>query len=277
MKSLIVLFFLSLLLLPDTSQAQQHMLTKLWETDTIMRTPESVLFDGKAKRLFVSNIDGAPAEKDGKGSISILGLDGKPISLEWIKGLNAPKGMGMYKNKLYVADLTELVVIDIKQGKILEKIPVEGSVFLNDVVIDNKGTVFVSDTRSFNIYQYDQGRVSVCLRNLKRPNGLLMNGQDLLILDNGSLLALNGNGQLVQLMEGMDPSTDGIERVKGDEYLVSAWEGVIYYVTAYKTKEVLLDSRKEKKNTADIGYDAKNRILYVPSFYGNKLVAYKLD
>lgn len=277
MKSQIVLFFLSLILLPDTSQAQQHMLTKLWETDTIMRTPESVLFDGKAKRLFVSNIDGAPAEKDGKGSISILGLDGKPISLEWIKGLNAPKGMGMYKNKLYVADLTELVVIDIKQGKILEKIPVEGSVFLNDVVIDNKGTVFVSDTRSFNIYQYDQGRVSVCLRNLKRPNGLLMNGQDLLILDNGSLLALNGNGQLVQLMEGMDPSTDGIERVKGDEYLVSAWEGVIYYVTAYKTKEVLLDSRKEKKNTADIGYDAKNRILYVPSFYGNKLVAYKLD
>ncbi len=225
----------------------------------------------------VSNIDGAPAEKDGKGFISILGLDGKPIALEWIKGLNAPKGMGMYKNKLYVADLTEIVVIDIQQGKILEKIPVEGAVFLNDIVIDNQGTVFVSDTRSFNLFQYDQERVSVCLRNLKRPNGLLMNGKDLLVLDNGSLLSLNGNGQLVQLMEGMDPSTDGIERVQTDEYLVSAWEGVIYYVTAYKTKEVLLDSRKEKKNTADIGYDAKNRILYVPTFYGNKLVAYKLD
>lgn len=276
MKSLFALFFFSLLLMPDTSKAQ-HKLTKLWETDTLLRTPESVLFDGKGKRLFVSNIDGAPAEKDGKGFISILGLDGKPIVLEWIKGLNAPKGMGIYKNKLYVADLTELVVIDIQRGKILEKIPVEGAVFLNDIVIDNKGTVFVSDTRSFNLFQYDQERVSVCLRNLKRPNGLLMNGKDLLVLDNGSLLSLNGNGQLVQLMEGMDPSTDGIERVQTDEYLVSAWEGVIYYVTAYKTKEVLLDSRKEKKNTADIGYDAKNRILYVPSFYGNKLVAYKLD
>lgn len=276
MKSLFF-FFLSILLIPQTSKAQQHKLTKLWETDTLLRTPESVLFDAKGKRLFVSNIDGAPAEKDGKGFISILGLDGKPIALEWIKGLNAPKGMGMYKNKLYVADLTELVVIDIPQGKILEKIPVESAVFLNDIVIDNKGTVFISDTRSFNLFQYDQERVSVCLRNLKRPNGLLMNGKDLLVLDNGSLLALNGNGQLVQLMEGMDPSTDGIERVQTDEYLVSAWEGVIYYVTAYKTKEVLLDSRKEKKNTADIGYDAKNRILYVPTFYGNKLVAYKLD
>lgn len=276
MKSLFF-FFLSFLLIPQTSKAQQHKLTKIWETDTLLRTPESVLYDAKGKRLFVSNIDGAPAEKDGKGFISILGLDGKPIALEWIKGLNAPKGMGMYKNKLYVADLTELVVIDIQQGKILEKIPVDAAVFLNDIVIDNKGTVFISDTRSFNLFQYDQERVSVCLRNLKRPNGLLMNGKDLLVLDNGSLLALNGNGQLVQLMEGMDPSTDGIERVQTDEYLVSAWEGVIYYVTAYKTKEVLLDSRKEKKNTADIGYDAKNRILYVPTFYGNKLVAYKLD
>ena len=277
MKSLFNLFFLSFILLQHASMAQQHGLTKLWETDTIFRTPESVLFDGKGKRLFVSNIDGAPAEKDGKGFISIVGLDGKPISLEWIKGLNAPKGMGIYKNKLYVADLTELVVIDIKQGTIIEKIPVEGAVFLNDIVIDNKGIVFISDTRSFNIYQYDQERVSVTMRNLKRPNGLLMNEKDLLILDNGSLLALNLNGQLLQLMEGMDPSTDGIERVKADEYIVSAWEGVIYYVVANKTKEILLDTRKEKKNTADIGYDAKNRVLYVPTFYGNKLVAYKLD
>ncbi len=277
MKSLFTLFFLSFMFLQHASMAQQHGLTKLWETDTIFRTPESVLFDSKGKRLFVSNIDGAPAEKDGKGFISIVGLDGKPISLEWIKGLNAPKGMGIYKNKLYVADLTELVVIDIKQAVILEKIPVEGAVFLNDIVIDNKGTVFVSDTRSFNIYQYDQERVNVTMRNLKRPNGLLMNEKDLLILDNGSLLALNLNGQLLQLMEGMDPSTDGIERVKADEYLVSAWEGVIYYVIANKTKEILLDTRSEKKNTADIGYDAKNRVLYVPTFFGNKLVAYKLD
>lgn len=276
MKFLYSLWILVFMLLAGSSQAQ-HKLTKLWETDTLLRTPESVLFDGRGKRLFVSNIDGAPAEKDEKGSISILGLDGKPIALEWIKGLNAPKGMGIYKNKLYVADLTELVVIDIKQEKILKKIPIEGAVFLNDIVIDNKGTVFISDTRGFNIYQYDQERVSVTMRNLKRPNGLLINDQDLLILDNGSLLALNLNGQLVQLMEGMDPSTDGIEKVTSNEYLVSAWEGVIYYVTAFKTKEVLLDSRKDKKNTADIGYDAKNKIVYVPTFYGNKIVAYKLD
>jgi hypothetical protein len=277
MKNAWIISLFLIVLFNIEATAQTHRLTKLWETDTLLRTPESVLVDSKGKRLFISNIDGAPAEKDGKGFISIFSLDGKPIKLDWVKGLNAPKGMGIYKNKLFVADLNELVVIDINQGKIIEKIPVEAAVFLNDIVIDKKGTVFISDTRGFNIYQYDQERISVCLRNLKRPNGLLMNGEDLLILDNGNLLALNLNGQLTQLMEGMDPSTDGIERVQKEDYLVSAWEGVIYYVVANKTKEILLDTRKEKKNTADIGYDAKNRILYVPTFYGNKLVAYKLD
>jgi len=277
MKNVWIISLFLIVLFNIEATAQTHRLTKLWETDTLLRTPESVLVDSKGKRLFISNIDGAPAEKDGKGFISIFSLDGKPIKLDWVKGLNAPKGMGIYKNKLFVADLNELVVIDINQGKIVEKIPVEAAVFLNDIVIDKKGTVFISDTRGFNIYQYDQERISVCLRNLKRPNGLLMNGEDLLILDNGNLLALNLNGQLTQLMEGMDPSTDGIERVQKEDYLVSAWEGVIYYVIANKTKEILLDTRKEKKNTADIGYDAKNRILYVPTFYGNKLVAYKLD
>jgi len=277
MKNAWIISLFLIVLFNIEATAQTHRLTKLWETDTLLRTPESVLVDSKGKRLFISNIDGAPAEKDGKGFISIFSLDGKPIKLDWVKGLNAPKGMGIYKNKLFVADLNELVVIDINQGKIVEKIPVEAAVFLNDIVIDKKGTVFISDTRGFNIYQYDQERISVCLRNLKRPNGLLMNGEDLLILDNGNLLALNLNGQLTQLMEGMDPSTDGIERVQKEDYLVSAWEGVIYYLVANKTKEILLDTRKEKKNTADIGYDAKNRILYVPTFYGNKLVAYKLD
>jgi hypothetical protein len=42
------------------------------------------------------------------------------------------------------------------------------------------------------------------------------------------------------------------------------------------TKQNLLDTREQKINTADIGYDAKNRIVYVPTFWKNKIVAYEL-
>ncbi len=256
--------------------AQNHSLVKIWQTDSLLKTPESVLFDAKGKLLYVSNIDGAPDGKDGKGSIGKVGLDGKIISVDWVSGLNAPKGMGMYKGKLYVADLTEVVVIDIEKAAIVQKIPVEGSVFLNDITIDKNGVVFVSDSRNFKVYRIEKGNVFKQLENLQGPNGLLSVGNDLMILDKGSMLKLLENGNLSKLAEGMDPSTDGIEMVKPNEYVISCWSGIMYYVDADGNKQTLLDTRAIKSNTADIGYDAKNRIVYVPTFYKNMIVAYEL-
>ena len=267
----------TVLMISINTKAQTHQLTKIWETDTVLRTPESVLYEAKEKILYVSNIDGVPTEKDGKGFISKLDLKGKPIQLEWVKGLNAPKGMGIYKNKLYVADLTEVVVIDLKTAAILEKIPVDGSIFLNDITIDSKGVVYVSDSRAGNVHQIENSKVNSVLRNIKSPNGLLVDGKQLLVLNNGALSSLLPNDQLALLVDGMDPSTDGIEKVKENEFIVSSWAGAIYYLNTNGSKQVLLDGRADKKNTADIGYDAKNRILYVPTFYGNKVVAYRLD
>jgi hypothetical protein len=64
--------------------------------------------------------------------------------------------------------------------------------------------------------------------------------------------------------------------VKGKDYVVSCWAGSIWYVNGDGTKQNLLDTREQKINTADIGYDAKNRIVYVPTFFKNKIVAYEL-
>ena len=266
-----------ILVISNNLLAQKHSLEKIWETDTLLRTPESVLYDAKDKILYVSNIDGAPADKDGKGSIAKLSLDGKIINANWVSGLNAPKGMGRYKNKLYVADLTEVVVIDIENAKIIQKIPIEGSVFLNDISIDKQGAVYVSDTRINKVYRLEKGFVVTALQNLQAPNGLLAIGNELLILDKGNLIKLLDTGALTNIADGMDPSTDGIEMVKPNEYIVSAWSGVIYYIFADGNKQTLLDTRPQKSNTADIGYDPKNRIVYVPTFYGNKVVAYRLN
>lgn len=276
MKYWIIACFSGLLLCSRAGLSQTHQLTQLWETDTLLRTPESVLYDAKARLLYVSNIEGIPNEKDGKGSIAKVGLDGKIINAQWVTGLNAPKGMGIYKNKLYVADLTEVVVIDMDKATIIERIPVEGSVFLNDITIDKSGAVYVSDSRVYKVYRIDKGFVVTLFQNLQGPNGLLALGDELLILDKGSLVKQLASGTLANITEGMDPSTDGIEQVQKNEYLVSCWNGVIYYIYANGNKQVLLDTRPQKSNTADIGYDAKNRILYVPTFYGNKVVAYQL-
>jgi DNA-binding beta-propeller fold protein YncE len=260
-----------------TINAQKVTVQKLWATDTILKVPESVLVDDKENCLWVSNIDGASNGKDGKGSISKLSKTGTPINLDWVTGLNAPKGMAKYKQELYVADLTELVVIDIKKGVIKNKIKVEGSVFLNDVAVNKNGAVFVSDSRTGKVHRYENNMVTIEVENLQGPNGLLSIDDQLLILDKGSLLSLTPGGTISKIMDGMDPSTDGIEKVAPNQYIVSCWNGIVYFVEAGAQKITLFDTRSEKINSADIGYDPKNRIIYVPTFLKNSVVAYQLE
>jgi len=257
--------------------AQIATVQKLWATDTILKIPESVLVDDKENCLWVSNIDGASNGKDGKGSISKLSKTGAAITLDWVTGLNAPKGMAKYKQELYVADLTELVVIDIKKGVIKNKIKVEGSVFLNDVTVNKNGAVFVSDSRTGKVHRIENGIVSIEVENLQGPNGLLSIEDQLLILDRGSLLSVTPGGAISKIMDGMDPSTDGIERVAPNQYIVSCWNGIVYYIVAGAQKITLFDTRSEKINSADIGYDAKKKIIYVPTFMKNSVVAYQLQ
>ncbi len=267
---------LIILLLFVGNVQSQHRLIKKWQTDTLLKVPESVYFDGVNKVLYISNIDGAPDGKDGKGSIGKVGLDGKIIKVDWVTGLNAPKGMGVYQNTLYVADLDAVGVIDMKAGTLLKTIPVEGAVFLNDITVDKKGIVYVSDTRNKKVFRIENEMASVFIDNLQAPNGLLINNDDLYILDNGSMLKVEKDKSLTKIADGMEAQTDGIENVKGKEFIVSCWPGVIYYINADGTKEKLLDTTAQKSNTADIGYDAKTKIVYVPTFYKNSVVAYEL-
>src|SRR4051812_34109581 len=94
----------------STASFAQHSLTKLWETDSLLKVPESVLFDAENHVLYASNIAGTdPWAKDGNGSVAKIGLDGKIIAVDWVTGLNAPKGIGIHNGKLYVADVTDVV------------------------------------------------------------------------------------------------------------------------------------------------------------------------
>ncbi len=263
-------------LLLSTVLPAQHKLVKLWETTATLKVPESVLFDKGNQVLYVSNIDGTPDGKDGKGSIGKIGLDGKVIEVDWVSGLNAPKGMALVKNILWVADVDEVVAIDVKKGSIVKKIKVEGAKFLNDAAADNKGVVYVSDSHTKKVHKIENDKSSVVLEDLQGPNGVLVHNKSLYVLDNGGLYKQSGN-ELVKLADGMEGHTDGLEHVQNNEFLVSCWMGVIYYVKSDGSKEKLLDTREQKIHSADIGYDAKKRIVYVPTFFGNSVVAYELQ
>lgn len=256
----------------------QHSLVKLWETDTLLKVPESVLFDADNKVLYVSNIEGTePWAKDGKGSIAKVDLDGKILAAEWISGLNSPKGMGLHKSKLYVADMTNIVVIDLKKGVIEKTIAVEEAGGLNDLSVGSDGVLWVSDSRNKKLYKVENDKPTIYLENLKGPNGVLMRGKDLYVLDAGGMYAVNEDRTLTLVTEGMEGGTDGIENISGNDFLVSCWQGSIWHINEKGEKQLLLDTKAEKKNTADIGFDPATKIVYVPTFWKNSVVAYQLQ
>jgi hypothetical protein len=265
----------SLVGLSQRLTAQQHQLIKLWQTDAILKTPESVLYNEKGKFLFVSNIDGQPWEKDGHGSIGKVGLDGKIIKVEWVKGLNAPKGMGLYNDRLYVADVDNVVVIDAAKEYIIRRIPVKNATGLNDISVDKKGIVYVTDSKSGEIYAIQNDIVNVFIEGLKGLNGVLAVGKDVYALASGTLYKISADKKTVVVAAGMEPATDGVEQVSENEFIVSVWDGIIYYVKG-NTVQQMMDTRGQQSNTADIGYDNKNRIVYVPTFFKNGVVAYQL-
>jgi hypothetical protein len=127
------------------------------------------------------------------------------------------------------------------------------------------------------VHKIDNNKSTVFLENLQGPNGLLVYNKDLYLLDNGTFYKV-GKGKTLQKLAGdLEGHTDGVENVEGNDFIVSGWEGVMYYVKGDGTSEKLLDTRDQKTNSADIGYDAKNKIVYVPTFFRNSVVAYQLQ
>ena len=259
-----------------SAHAESHRLDEKWETPPELKIPESVLFDAQRKVLYVSNIDGEPWAKDGKGSIGKVGLDGKIIAVDWVSGLNAPKGMALRGFTLYVGDVTDVVVIDVDKGTVTERIAVSGAEGLNDVAIDSAGTVYVSDTKRKKVFAIKDGKSSVYLEKLTSPNGLLFHEGGLYVLDGEGLYRVGSNRSPQLLSDGMPGGVDGVENVTGNDFIVSCWQGRIYYVKGDGTRTVLLDTHEQKINSADIGYDPRNRVVYVPTFFKNTVAAYEL-
>lgn len=255
----------------------QHKLEQLWST-LDLPTPESVLYvaDKKAPYLFVALIDGQGDVVDGKGGIAKLATDGSVIDKGWLTGLNAPKGMAIYKNRLYVADITELVVIDIKKQRLIKKIPIEGSVFLNDVTVNSSGVVFVSDTRTNRVHRIERDEPSLYLENITSANGLKVFGSNLIVGAGKELLLVGADKKPLILARGFAQGIDGIEMTSRGEFIVSCWPGLVYYVYSDGKIALLIDSQAKKINTADIGFDPNTGQVFIPNFFKNSITAYQL-
>lgn len=250
-------------------------LEQVWATESNLETPESVFYNEDEDILYVSNIAGDPSEKNDKGYISKLSLEGEIVDQQWVTGLQAPKGMAMNDGNLYVTDIDQLVEIDVESGEITNRYQVEGAKFLNDPV-QADGMILFTDMEDNKIYALEDGNIRVWKEEgLERPNGLAYNNGNVLVASN-TLRVVSPEGEEEPLAEGIDAG-DGIGVVDDNSYLVSNWHGEVFYVTEGQEKVKLLDTKDQNMNTADIEYIQDRNLLLVPTFRDNRVVAYKLN
>ncbi len=275
--SLMILLFVSA---ACTSQNgfQHQRLTKLWETDQVFKVPESVYHDAEAQLLYVSNINGNPTDQDNNGFLSKLNMDGNILELEWISGLHAPKGMGRFGDKLYVTDIVRVAEIDLTGDSVLNYYPAEGAQFLNDIAIDTAGNVYISDMQTNRIHRLKDDTLEVWLESdmLNTPNGLFVEDNALLIGISGAVLKVGLDDKEMETLITNTGGIDGLEMVGSGTYIISDWAGNVHLIYPEKEKLKILDTTPVKVNAADIDFIVGEQVLLVPTFFDNRVVAYKL-
>jgi hypothetical protein len=253
------------------------------------QTPESILVDAKRDEYLVTNINGNPTATDNNGFISRVAPDGKISELKWLEGgkngvtLNAPKGMALVGNTLYVADLDVVRVFNRNTKRSLGAIPVPGATFLNDLTSDKAGNVYVSDSGLTPEFK-PSGSAAVYKIGISRKVTQIAKG-DALALPNGLFAAANGalvvapfgskdvynlgsDGKQSTLATLPGGSLDGIEFFAG-AYYVSSWETSSVYKIKDGAFSVVID---KVPSPADIGIDAKRGHLLIPVFNENRLI-----
>jgi DNA-binding beta-propeller fold protein YncE len=261
----------------NDSDPMTFSISEIWRTDSIMKTPESVLFDPARNVLYVANMNRID-EGDNTGFISKLATDGSVLDLHWIADLNEPRGMGIHGDLLFATDQDRLLVIDIEKGEVKSMVPVEGAEFLNDLSVSKEGVVYFSDSKAGKVQIYKDDMVSDWLNDLEGPNGLFDLGENIIVSVSGAGEVRNVNkesGEYDVMATGI--GVDGIEYSGIDDYyIMSEWGGRMYLV-GNDTIQKVLDTEDQKINSADIGYNANEKVIYVPTFFDNKVVAYKLN
>jgi sugar lactone lactonase YvrE len=262
-----------------------------WVVSEGMDSPESVSYDADSGFLFVSQIGGQAADKDGNGRISKLTLDGKVVDANWVTGLNGPKGQASRRGTLWVADIDEVVSIDIKTGRITSHLKIDGAQFLNDLAIAPDGAIYTSDSFGNRIYTIRDGRPSVFFEgdSIPLPNGVLVDGRRLIVAADGrparggagggvpaTLVAIDfATKQLTPVAKGSIGTPDGVEHDGHNGFVLSdVGAGRILQVAPDGEVRML---RQLAPQAADICYIPARHLLIVPHLGLNKVAAYELS
>ncbi len=260
-------------------------------------TPESVLWDAEQQIWFVSNINGSPVARDGNGFISSLDRDGGIKTLQFIAGgkdkavLNAPKGMAIVGDTLWVADIDAVRGFNRKTGATVATVEFGSEAkFLNDVAAGPDGTVYITDTgvamdeKGFThpgpdrVFALSGRKFTVALEGdwLGRPNGITWdqaNGRFILVPFGGpTIIGWKPGGTAVDTLGSGPGGFDGVEVLGGEAYITSWADSALYTLGGTGMQKVATGIN----SPADIGLDPTRGLIAIPLFLENRVEVWRV-
>ncbi|MEI0701971.1 ATP-binding protein [Brachyspira intermedia] len=252
-----------------------------------LAAPESVKF--RNGKLYIANLGDPNAPAD--GFIIVANEDGSNPQKLFEGQLDSPKGFSFLTDDIIIipdqvndSSMTgNLVLANIKENKIITKLPIEGSKFLNDTVVIDPATVALTDTGASTVHfiKVDNNSalsITSSVTGVVGANGIFLDNGVLYIA--GSTFGGDANGGDIYTLKtdgtGLTKWTasrlgagalDGIAIANGKLY-VSDWgenganNNACIYVFDLNTKEQLEKIEGSLSGVADI--DLVNNVVYIP-------------
>ena len=261
-----------------------------------LQTPESVLYDADQDVYFISNINGNPTAVDDNGYISRVNAETLQGEMKWVEGgkanvtLNAPKGLAILGDILYVCDLTVVRKFDRKTGAPKGEVAIPGSTFMNDAASDGK-SVYVSDsglkagaggnfepTGTDAVWQItaDKPKQIAKGKDLKAPNGVeIADGKVWVVTFGANELYQIDKGKKTNVTTLPKGSLDGLVHLADGSFLVSSWDAKAVY--RGKPGGAFTAVIENVNSPADIGYDTKRKRVPIPHFMDSIVTVHPLQ
>lgn len=258
----------------DVAKDAQPKLKQVWQT-TGFSDPEGVAV--YKDTLLISNVAGEAAEKDGAGWISRVSMDGQILEQRWVEGLNAPKGMAVRGDILFVSDIDAYHTINAETGEIINTYAVPEAAFMNDITVWQSG-VYASDSATGTIFQLDVNGYKAWREgdDLGGLNGLLPQGDTLLAatMGAGQLVSISGDQTVTEIATGME-NADGIAILDDGSYLVSSWPGRIWHVATDGRVVSLLNTEPGEIYQNDL--TRVGDLIIVPNWKPGSVTAWRVE
>lgn len=277
---------------------------------------ESCSYDAESGLIVVPNRGLSQSMQTNDAWISLINHDGSVHTIKWIGVqnpnerkslslpliLNEPFGSDIVNGILYVADRDggtgkddpSIAVIrrfSMKTGKPAGKVRIEAAGWINDIEVNEDGTIYATETgdffgknpnpESWKVWKVTpSGEVTIFVQGspLNAPNGIAFDPQGNIVVanyGNTAVLTFSPAARLVKTENAVQPGSDGLVIMPdGTKYVCSVAHGGVSRIRPGKSAELIANNIP---NAASMCYDAKANQLVIPMNQNNGLAFVPLD